>query len=164
MSTNHRETMRRARSRLEQATRLGERPPCVLVAEDDDDIRQMLVAALERDGYEVLEAKDGGELLDHVGSSLLFGDIFPRPDVIVSDIRMPGFTGLEVLAGLRDASWSTPVVLITAFGSEEAHQEALRLGADAIFDKPFDVDDLRTVVLNVMPRRALERLATREYQ
>ena len=64
---------------------------------------------------------------------------------------MPGFTGLEVLAGLRDANWHTPILLITAYGSDETYEEAARLGASGVFDKPFDIDDLRTAVLNLVP-------------
>lgn len=55
---------------------------------------------------------------------------------------MPGKSGLEVLAGLRQSDWSTPVILITAFGDEWTHAEAQRLGATSI-DKPFDLHDLR---------------------
>jgi CheY-like chemotaxis protein len=158
-------TMRREkkteRSRTRSRKLLGTmRPPCVLVAEDDDDIRAMIVASLRRDGYDVCEARSGAELLDHIGSSMLFADAYPAPDIIISDIRMPGFTGLEVLAGLRDANWHTPIVLITAYGDEETYHEAERLGADAVFDKPFDVDDLRTAVLNMMPTRAWLRYAS----
>jgi FixJ family two-component response regulator len=63
---------------------------------------------------------------------------------------MPGLTGLEVLAGLRKRDQSTPVILITAFGDEQTHAEAKRLGATAVIDKPFDTADLLTAV-----RRAL---------
>jgi CheY-like chemotaxis protein len=129
--------------------------PCVLVAEDDDDIRAMIVAALRRDGYDVIEASNGAELLDQIGSMLFLK--FAPPDLIVSDVRMPGFSGIQVLAGLRNADWHTPMVLITAYGSEGVYDEAKKLGADAIFGKPFDIDDLRTAVLNMVPASAWGR-------
>jgi DNA-binding NtrC family response regulator len=66
--------------------------------------------------------------------------------LIISDVRMPGVSGLDVLATLRREDWSTPVILMTAFGDLETRAEARRLGAKALFDKPFDVDDLRTAV------------------
>jgi CheY-like chemotaxis protein len=133
----------------------------VLVAEDDADIRTLISVALRKDGYDVIEARSGAELLEHIGSSMLFGESFPPPDVIVSDVRMPGFTGLEVLAGLRDANWHTPILLITAYGNDDTYEEASRLGASGVFDKPFDIDDLRTAVLNLVPNEAWARLRER---
>jgi CheY-like chemotaxis protein len=121
----------------------------VLVAEDEADIRQLVVVALRCQGYDVIEARTGAELLDELGDSLIFGNRRKMPDIIISDIRMPGFTGLEILAGLRDAQWSTAVVLMTAFADPEIREEALRLGAQAFFEKPFDIDDLLTAVLNI---------------
>jgi DNA-binding NtrC family response regulator len=61
--------------------------------------------------------------------------------IIVSDIRMPGLDGLGLLTALRCASWTTPVILMTAFGSSETHEEAARLGA-VVLDKPFDLERL----------------------
>jgi len=125
----------------------------ILLAEDDEDTRRMLATALRQDGYEVIEAKSGAELLDYVGSSVLFEDGLPPADIIISDIRMPGFTGTGILAGLRDVQCDTPFVIITAFGTEETREEARHMGADAVFHKPFDIDDFRTVVRNLLPRR-----------
>ena len=82
---------------------------------------------------------------------MLFGSFYPRPDLLVSDIRMTGFTGLEVLAGLRDLTWRIPTLLMTAYGDDATHAQARSLGARAVFTKPFDLDDLRTVVLNLLP-------------
>jgi DNA-binding NtrC family response regulator len=73
------------------------------------------------------------------------------PDVLVSDVRMPGLGGLDVLRGLRHCEWANPVILITAFGDEATHLEAVRLGAAAVLDKPFDVDDLRAILLATFP-------------
>lgn len=120
--------------------------PRVLVAEDDDTFRRLLVTTLRRDGFEIVEARTGRELLDHVAAVEQSGEPF---DVIVSDVRMPGMTGMDALAGLRNADWAVPVILITAFGDEETRMEALRLGAGAFFAKPFDLADLRTAVLHL---------------
>jgi CheY-like chemotaxis protein len=149
------------RSSLRTRTRLGHagkktigdvvRAPCVLVAEDDDSIRAMVAAAFKRDGYDVIEACSGAELLDHIGSSILFGSSYPPPDVIVSDIRMPGFTGLEILAGLRQAGWDTPIVLMTAFGDEHVRDAAKKVGANAVFIKPFEIDALSAAVRGMLP-------------
>jgi DNA-binding response OmpR family regulator len=121
----------------------------VLVAEDDDALRALMAAALARDGYEIIEARDGPEVLDLLASR---GTDAPgRPlDLIVSDVRMPGWSGLDVLAGLSRDPTAPPVVLVTAFGDEELHANARRLGARATMDKPFDMDDLRAVVQSVL--------------
>lgn len=128
--------------------------PLVLLAEDEHDIRALLAAALRREGYRVIEAATGAELLEHVSSSMLFGEK-PAPDLIVSDIRMPGFTGTGILSGLRASNWNTPFILITAYGTEDIFREARELGADAVFRKPFEIDDLLTAICNLVPRRVI---------
>lgn len=128
--------------------------PLVLLAEDEHDIRALLAAALRREGYRVIEAATGAELLEHVSSSMLFGEK-PAPDLIVSDIRMPGFTGTGILSGLRASNWTTPFILITAYGTEDILREARDLGADAVFRKPFEIDDLLTAICNLVPRRVM---------
>lgn len=116
-------------------------------------MRRLVVEALSADGYDVAEVSDGVELLARVGSSVLFGgfgSIREPPDLIVTDVRMPGLTGLTVLEGLRRAGGTVPVVVITAFGDDETHRIAYQSGAVAVFDKPFDLDDLRTIVLHAL--------------
>jgi len=112
-------------------------------------MRSMLADELRRDGYEVLEAHDGAaaaELLTRLRSRP-----DEAPELLVTDICMPSRTGLELLAELRKTEWRVPVILITAFGDDEVHEKARELGAIAVFDKPFDVDDLRTAILNFLP-------------
>jgi len=127
--------------------------PRVLVAEDDREMRRLVVEALTADGCDVAEVCDGVELLAQVGSSVLFGGFGSTrepPDLIVTDVRMPGLTGLTVVEGLRRAGVAVPVVVITAFGDDETHRVALEHGAVAVFDKPFDLDDLRTIVQHAL--------------
>jgi len=128
---------------------VGSRPPKVLVAEDDADVRQLVVVALRGLGYEITEASSGADLLNQLGEALLDGNMAGRPDVIISDIRMPGLSGLKLLAGLKQARWPTAIVLMTAYADLETREEARRLGADAFFAKPFDIEDLMTVVINM---------------
>jgi DNA-binding response OmpR family regulator len=121
----------------------------VLLAEDDADLRRLIGEALERDGYRVKPVKTGVELwafLDRAAS-----DPGLMVDVVVSDIIMPGCTGLEVLGALRQRDWATPVVLITAFGDEETKSEARRLGAAIFIDKPFQMEELRHAVRSLVP-------------
>ncbi len=123
------------------------RPARVFLAEDDDEMRELLCGALRQDGYEVVEARDGGEMLERV--RVAYQNPEDAPDVIVMDVRMPKLSGLGLLSAIRRARWSTPVILITGFGDSMLHDQAQSLGATVVFDKPFDVDDLRTAVLNV---------------
>lgn len=124
--------------------------PRVLLAEDDVEMRALVSAVLRRDGYEVIEARNGVELASLVQSEVLQPALGVPVDVLITDVVMPGRTGLDVLAWLRSRDRSTPVLLVTAFGSAELHEEARRLGA-AVLDKPFELAELRRVV------RALER-------
>jgi CheY-like chemotaxis protein len=124
-------------------------PLSVLLAEDDCEMRRLLAHALRRDGHRVVEAKDGSELLAFVKHAQYFGGETRLPNLIVSDIRMPGWSGLEVLAALRRIEPCVPVVLITAFGGPDVHAEAEKLGAAGVLDKPFDLADLRRVVLEL---------------
>jgi CheY-like chemotaxis protein len=126
--------------------------PRVFLADDDFDIRLLVSTTLRREGFDVVEAATGSELLDHVGASMLFGEDQP-PELIVSDIRMPGFSGLGILEGLRASNWTTPFVLITAFGGELAIREAISRGADAVLEKPFDVDVLVSLAWSLIPGR-----------
>jgi CheY-like chemotaxis protein len=125
----------------------------ILLAEDDPEMRRMLSEALQEDGYEVISADSGTQLLDfleYFWASVLRGRFFDV-DMVISDIRMPGVDGLNVLSELRMLDRSTPVVLITAFGDEQTHEKASMLGASAVFDKPFDLDSFRSYVRQVLP-------------
>jgi len=120
---------------------VAEGPTRVLLAEDDDQMRELIAEALRAKGYHVFEATNGPELRDWLRRSQHEPGFEPPPDLIVSDVKMPGASGLEVLNWLRQRDWSTPVILITAFGDDEAHQEAERLGA-TMFNKPLAIDGL----------------------
>lgn len=125
--------------------------PRVILAEDDEDLRQLLADTLRRDGYEVTEASSGFELLELLADQLLSPGSAPHCELVITDIRMPGASGLQALETLRHWDWATPLMVITAFGDEQAHAEARRLGVAAVFDKPFDLDDFRTAVYNMLP-------------
>jgi CheY-like chemotaxis protein len=123
--------------------------PRVLLAEDDFEMRRLLSRTLSHAGFDLVEAASGDEALDRLADQLL--DEMDAFDLVIADIRMPGCTGLDLLACLRHFDWNTPVILITAFGNAATHDEARRLGAFAVFDKPFDLDDLETAVLCASP-------------
>ncbi len=125
----------------------------VLVADDDDELRALVSETLRDDGYEVLEATNGHQLLEVIGS-MLMGEPTAEPfELIISDVRLPGgVSGLDMLAGLRRADWSLPVLLMTGYGDDAVYEEAARLGA-YVLDKPLDLDDLRTAAINLAPPR-----------
>lgn len=114
-------------------------------------MRALLARALRRTGYVVIECSNGVELLEHLGSYILREEEHEEIDLIISDIRMPGVTGLEILEGLNQHEDFPPFILITAFGDAETHAEAERFGALAMFDKPFDIDDLIAKVRKIVP-------------
>jgi DNA-binding response OmpR family regulator len=123
----------------------------VLLADDDDAMRTLLACALRRAAFDVVEACSGSELLERLASGLERMPPFGF-DLIISDVRMPGYDGLNVLASLRQLSIETPVILITAFGTTANHATAAKLGALAMLDKPFDVDDLVALVRSATSR------------
>lgn len=116
----------------------------VFVAEDDPELRKLIVQTLEASGFTVRAAADGRELLARLtAASRGEGEL---PDVIVMDVRMPRTSGLEVLRALRFAGWGQPVVLVTAFADDSLRERAIGLGASIVLDKPFDADDLVSMV------------------
>jgi CheY-like chemotaxis protein len=124
--------------------------PRVLLAEDDEVIRDILASSLRRDGIEVIEARNGKELKGFVDAGWIRDGRPQMPDVIVSDVYMPEMGGLEVLAAVRQVSATTPVILISAYGDAATRAEAQRLGVTAFFDKPFELADLETCIVNLV--------------
>lgn len=129
--------------------------PRVLLGEDDAEMRSVLSEALREKGYGVVECADGLRVLERLSSVVLSSAVTSRdPEnfaLIISDIRMPGVNGMSILEGVKLFEHFPPVILITAFGDEEAHAEAARLGAAAMFDKPFDIVDLLDKVEELAP-------------
>lgn len=130
---------------------LTDRPLRVLLAEDDSAFRELLIQTLTCDGHHVTAVGDGHALQDALRA--IDARRLAEPDVILSDVRMPGASGLEVLCGMRHTPLGSRVILMTAFGDADLHDRARAAGAYATFDKPFDLDDLRIAVLHVRQSR-----------
>jgi CheY-like chemotaxis protein len=120
------------------------------LAEDDGEFRELLSWRLRGAGYEVTEASDGHELLErliegheHEGRQEPF-------DVVLSDINMPHFSALDVMVGARRCLTLTPVILMTAFGDSHTHEQASQLGAAAVLDKPFQLDELSAAIARIL--------------
>ena len=122
----------------------------VLLAEDDPAMRELLVTCLREDGHDVVEAPDGRHLLAYIRAAIVNAECNPLPDLIISDIRMPGYSGFDVLEAVRAAKIDLPVILISGFADEKAHQEAFDLGA-MLLDKPLRLEDLRQAVRALCP-------------
>ncbi|HVV85908.1 MAG TPA: response regulator [Kofleriaceae bacterium] len=123
----------------------------VLLAEDDEELRRLLGTMLARRGCTVLEARNGMELAQLIIERGV--DPPPAGELVISDVRMPGVTGLEIAGLVRQVDWMLPVILMTAFGDEATHAEASRLGI-VMFDKPVDLDvlvDVACVCLGMPP-------------
>ncbi len=104
---------------------------CVLLVEDEDQLRRVMKDLLEREGYTVAEARDGGQALDQVDRL--------APDVIILDLNLPGLDGFSVLSQIRSrpATRDIPVMVLTAKGDEDNEVRVFELGADDFITKPF---------------------------
>jgi len=111
--------------------------PVVLVADDDDDILQLLAFRLERAGYEIVQAQNGKQALS-LALELL-------PALAVLDVTMPELDGYEVTRELRanEATSSMPIILLTARAQTQDAARGMAVGADDYVKKPFDAHDLR---------------------
>lgn len=125
----------------------------VLVADDDPATRELFSWSFRRDGFDVVEVADGVELFEAIEAAVHVGGVGEPPlSLVVSDVRMPGLTGLDVLWILRAGRWQVPVILTTAFNDPQVRAEARTLGAWAILDKPFPLDDLRLLAGKALRR------------
>lgn len=126
-----------------QRTTESKRPLSILLAEDDAEFRELLARELEVEGVLVDCVADGDMALARV-----LGARF-RPDAVVSDVRMPRATGLDVLRDIRRAGLTIPVILLTGFGQSVELAEIDALGGAVLLEKPFDLDDLRIALRNL---------------
>ncbi|HEV2875440.1 MAG TPA: response regulator transcription factor [Thermoleophilaceae bacterium] len=124
----------------------------ILIADDDADVRRLIVTLLERGGYRALEAADGLEAL-----RLLYAR---HPAAVVLDVTMPGLDGWQVLERIREVS-DVPVLMLTAQGEELSRVRGLRAGADDYVPKPFGRQELLARV-EALLRRAGARAAVAE--
>lgn len=125
----------------------------LLIAEDDADMRGFLDQALREEGYTIVCAKDGREAMN-----LLEDGNF---DIVLTDLKMPGATGIDLLRSAQARSLHQPIILMTAFGTVDSAVEAMKHGAYSYITKPFDLDDLlqllREVGDQIVPRLEIER-------
>jgi len=126
----------------------------LLIVDDDARMLRVLSRRLERSGFDVLSAADGREALETLGHTSV--------DLILSDVKMPELDGMALLDAVEERCPSTPVVLMTAFGTIDAAVEAIRRGAVDYVSKPFQMDEIlltiRRALEDVRMRKELDRL------
>lgn len=128
----------------------GER---ILVADDRrENLLFLANSVLRPEGYEVITAVDGKQALDKA--------LAEKPDLVITDLKMPRMSGLELLAALRKAGSDIPVILTTFYGSEQAAIQAFRLGARDYIVKPYDVKEMLESVERALIERRLRRETT----
>jgi DNA-binding response OmpR family regulator len=127
----------------------------ILLVDDEDSVQKLLTYPLERDGFRVVQARDGEQALR------LFGD--ERIDLVVLDLMLPKVDGLEVCKRLR-ADSNVPIIMLTARGEELDKVLGLELGADDYITKPFSIREFRSRVRALLRRAGLPRERAREVE
>ena len=119
----------------------------ILIVDDEKNVRMMYRAALETEGFEVVEAESGAQAVEDFAKA--------KFDVAVLDLRMPEMDGLELLQAMRDKNIRTPAVIITAYGDVPNAVKAMKLGAIDFLAKPVTPDQLRKLLTEVIERHIL---------
>jgi len=121
----------------------------VLIVDDEESMRDFLSIMLHREGYQVDTAVDGAQAVVHLRDHSY--------DLVISDIKMPRMTGLELLTHIKDRTPETVVLMVTAFSSTDEAVEAMKQGAYDYITKPFKNEEIRLIVKNALERRDLRR-------
>ncbi len=121
----------------------------ILVADDEQNLRRVLVALLRREGHEIVQAATGLEAIDRLA------DV----DVVITDLRMPGADGMEVLRTASKNYPHVPVIMITAYGSVGQAVEAIKAGAFDYIEKPFEQEAIRVIVDKAIGQATANRMA-----
>ncbi len=123
----------------------------ILVIEDEKSMREVLATLSEMKGYVVVTAYDGKNGWDIYKKN--------KPDLIITDLKMPGMSGFDLLKKIREKDNLTPVILVTAFGTTDSAIEAFKLGANDYIMKPFHIEELvHSIKVNLEGRLNKEEL------
>lgn len=132
---------------LLQEGRMAAKKHTILIADDEEGIRELLKEICEDEGWNVIFASDGKEALDKAKKSL--------PDCIVMDVRMPVLDGIKTFRKMKETGIDVPVILMTAYGSSEIAIEAMKEGAYDYITKPFDIEEIRIQIKKALQLREL---------
>lgn len=119
----------------------------IFVADDDLEMLRVMAMVLRDDGHHVSTFTSGADLWRAIVASMKSAT---PVQLIISDIRMPDFSGLDVSAGIQAAFFSVPMLLVSGFVDEEARLEASRSGVRAVLTKPFSLDAFKDAVESVV--------------
>jgi two-component system response regulator (stage 0 sporulation protein F) len=119
-----------------------------MIIEDDEEMRSLLKDFFKEEGFETDSVSNGLDALQKLSTNHI--------DLIISDVRMPGLTGLDILPRIRRLKPETPIIIITAYGSEEVRRKSLERGATAYLEKPIHLSTLRTLIREMVLRKQLE--------
>ena len=114
----------------------------ILITEDDKEMRSLLKDFFEEEGFETDLVSNGVDALQKLAKEDF--------DLIITDIRMPGLTGLDILPGIKRLHPDASVIVITAFGSEEVYRKSFERGATAYLEKPIHFSKLRELIHKVV--------------
>lgn len=131
---------------MSRASATGSEEPAVLIIDDNLDLAENLKEVLEEDGLRVTVSGSGRDAMALVPKL--------RPRVVLTDMRMPGMTGVDVLRGIRERWPRIPVVLLTAYAHDALLDEAREEGVLTVLPKPVDLDRLREVVMRTVAAHA----------
>lgn len=120
----------------------------LLIIDDEKSLLDVLSLMFKKEGYEVKTAASGAEALDILTNKAV--------DLVITDIRMPHLSGMEILKYVKENQPETPVIVITAYGSIQQAVEALKAGALDYIVKPFDIEELKILVARGLERKHLE--------
>jgi two-component system response regulator PilR (NtrC family) len=121
----------------------------ILIVDDELSMRDFLAIMLKKEGHEIVAAKNGDAALKAIQAEIF--------DLVITDVKMPGISGIEVLKTVKEISPETVVIMITAFATAETAVEAMKLGAYDYIIKPFKIDELKLVVNNSLEKRSLRK-------
>src|SRR5215510_3563692 len=117
----------------------------ILVVDDEQSMAQFLGIVLRKEGYQVVTANNGRDALEKVKSE--------GPDVVITDIKMPGMDGIQLLQGIKKHDPGIPVVIMTAYASQQSAIEAVNLGAFQYLIKNAKNDEIKLIVRNALEMR-----------
>jgi DNA-binding NtrC family response regulator len=124
-------------------------PHSILIVDDEPNIRRVLEAMLKKEGYDVHLAESGKKAVEIASNTTI--------DLLISDLIMPDMTGIEVLRIIKELQPHCTAIMITAYGTIKTAVEAIKLGAYNYISKPFDMDEMRTMIQHALSNRILEQ-------
>ncbi|MDD4197697.1 MAG: sigma-54 dependent transcriptional regulator, partial [Syntrophorhabdaceae bacterium] len=122
-------------------------PASVLIVEDDTKLRNALKEIMTREGYAV-DATESGD----IAVSMIKDTVY---DLVITDLKLPGIDGMDVLRSVQKLARDTSVIIITAYATVDTAVEAMKEGAEDYIAKPFNLDEIRLIVRKVLDKKAL---------